>query len=514
MVHKISLAARGGGSKVDRDLDEVAHAVAKAKRVMVVTGAGISCNAGIPDFRSSDGLYNLALTDSIKGKDLFDISLFNKPETTSTFYTFTSNLRRAILDATPTPTHRFIRTLKDKSKLLRCYTQNIDGLETREGLVDGEDVVQLHGDIHSLVCTLCQQKAAWTPELMEELRLGSAPSCLNCESKSLARTLSGKRGLASGVLRPNIVLYGEEHPQGPTLATLINRDLRRRIDCLLVIGTSLRIPGFKKLVKDAAQIVHSYGGKVVFVNLGAPSVSEWRGVMDWWVEGDSDGWVEDLRIRAPEIFRVQTTLDGVLKSTKPGIKTKIKNNGREPTPSESGASDKENEASVGVGVGTPKKKIIRQQLIQLPTPPSSQDEACVPASVTRKRALVEESCNSPSKRTKIISPKKKVEMLEESCNTPSKRTKTGGAATPAKGTPTKAKVVERPKSTFFDKISKPNVTSVAAVKKAPAAGAKRENVALGAAVGVGVGVTSNVRTRAQVKAPLKKLRSSGVKVQA
>ncbi|ODQ50724.1 NAD-dependent deacetylase HST3, partial [Saitoella complicata NRRL Y-17804] len=309
MVHKISLGARGGGTKVDRDLDEVAHAVAKAKRVMVVTGAGISCNAGIPDFRSSDGLYNLALTDTIKGKDLFDISLFNTPETTSTFYTFTSNLRRAILDATPTPTHRFIRTLKDKSKLLRCYTQNIDGLETREGLVDGEDVVQLHGDIHSLVCTLCQQKAPWTPELMEQLRLGSAPSCLHCESKSLARTLSGKRGLASGVLRPNIVLYGEEHPQGPTLATLINRDLRRRIDCLLVIGTSLRIPGFKKLVKDAAQIVHGYGGKVVFVNLGAPSVSEWRGVLDWWVEGDSDAWVEDLRIRAPEVFRVQTTLD-------------------------------------------------------------------------------------------------------------------------------------------------------------------------------------------------------------
>ena len=71
----------------------------------------------------------------MKGRDLFDASLFRDSTSTSVFYTFISQLKRSIDVASPSPTHRFIKTLDSKKKLLRSYTQNIDGLEERAGLV-------------------------------------------------------------------------------------------------------------------------------------------------------------------------------------------------------------------------------------------------------------------------------------------------------------------------------------------------------------------------------------------
>jgi len=109
------------------------------------------------DFHSLEGIYNLVKERYpkavVKGKDLFDISIFSSPITTSMFYTFITSLRNSILSANLTPTHKFIRTLHEREKLVRCYTQNINGIETREGLlISGKEaqVYQLHGDIHSL----------------------------------------------------------------------------------------------------------------------------------------------------------------------------------------------------------------------------------------------------------------------------------------------------------------------------------------------------------------------------
>ena len=85
------------------------------------------------DFRSSDGLYALVKQQYpdvvLKGRDLFDASLFRDPTSTAVFYTFISQLKKSIDVAKPSPTHRFIKTLDSKRKLLRSYTQNIDGLD-------------------------------------------------------------------------------------------------------------------------------------------------------------------------------------------------------------------------------------------------------------------------------------------------------------------------------------------------------------------------------------------------
>jgi NAD+-dependent protein deacetylase SIR2 len=145
------------------------------------------------DFRSQDGLYNLVKAkypkSVVKGKDLFDVSLFASPDTTSIFYTFIASLRQSILSATATPTHKFIRTMHERGKLVRCYTQNIDGIETREGLAIGgkeAQVCQLHGDIHTLRCDYCNAIKQYTVEWMEMLLEGEAPDCPDCVAKCVS----------------------------------------------------------------------------------------------------------------------------------------------------------------------------------------------------------------------------------------------------------------------------------------------------------------------------------------
>jgi len=138
----------------------------------------------------------------LRGRDLFDASLFRDPITTAVFYTFISQLKQSIDSALPTPTHRFIKTLDNKKKLLRCYTQNIDGLEDRVGLLGSSsehakkngkgtaklktrDVrnVQLHGDIHRVRCMSCSAEFPCTEEHITMFGEGTPPDCPECSSR-------------------------------------------------------------------------------------------------------------------------------------------------------------------------------------------------------------------------------------------------------------------------------------------------------------------------------------------
>ena len=158
------------------------------------------------DFRSSDGLYALVKQQYpdvvLKGRDLFDASLFRDPTSTAVFYTFISQLKKSIDAAKPSPTHRFIKTLDSKRKLLRSYTQNIDGLEERAGIVgtSSDEVkthgkgkskirvkevrnVQLHGDIHRVRCTFCSADYPCNPEHLETFLAGAPPDCPECSAR-------------------------------------------------------------------------------------------------------------------------------------------------------------------------------------------------------------------------------------------------------------------------------------------------------------------------------------------
>lgn len=135
----------------------------------------------------------------LRGKDLFDASLFRDPTATAVFYTFISGLKRSIDSTLPTPTHHFIKALDTKKRLLRSYTQNIDGLEGQAGLLGSssaeakvsskvknklktKDVrnVQLHGDIHRVRCISCSAEYPCTEEYLRVFEQGMAPDCPEC----------------------------------------------------------------------------------------------------------------------------------------------------------------------------------------------------------------------------------------------------------------------------------------------------------------------------------------------
>jgi NAD-dependent SIR2 family protein deacetylase len=251
------------------------------------------------------------------------------------------------------PTHKFIRTLRDGGRLMRCYTQNIDGLERREGLsmdlshgkgtkrrflkkvweaprpneprtgdTDGGcEVVPLHGDLQELRCTLCQETCPWSDEASEDFLNGLGPECSKCAMKSSDRQERGKRGVAVGSLRPNIVLYGEEHPSNQLLAPLVPFDLGSGPEILIIMGTSLKVHGLQKVVREFAKKIHARKdgkGKVLFVNRTKPAESVWENVIDSYIAMDCDDWVRDLKTRREDLWLRQGELD--LKVTKPVAK--------------------------------------------------------------------------------------------------------------------------------------------------------------------------------------------------
>lgn len=321
-------------------LAEVSKLIFKSKKSTMLTGAGISCNAGIPDFRSGDGLYNLVKAKYpktvVKGQDLFDISLFRDELTLQIFCTFMESLYKSSLQASPTETHKFIKLMKEKNKLLRCYTQNIDGIERLMNLNTGVklddfdvpgnntqraynsnfnknwknlDVIQLHGDLHQLSCTQCFQTFDWTTNYQTMLSNGDNPECQNCQFKYNQRLYQGKRLTGNiGILRPGIVLYGENHPQSEILAQGFNTDIKLKPDLLIIMGTSLKVDGIKKLVKNLATIVHSRNGKVIFVNK-TPLNNSWNNHVDYQVLCDCDDFVKWLKLEIPDLFLTQEQLD-------------------------------------------------------------------------------------------------------------------------------------------------------------------------------------------------------------
>ncbi|KZF23326.1 DHS-like NAD/FAD-binding domain-containing protein, partial [Xylona heveae TC161] len=335
------------------NLQTIADTLAKAKKVVIVTGAGISTNSGIPDFRSENGLYSLIQAQSrsqsrMSGRDMFDARIWQDSLSTEVFYRFIASFRKTVRDdiARTTATHRFIKTMRDGGRLVRCYTQNIDGLEGRDGLntdlasgkgnkarfsrkamqkprpdgpifpgsdmYGGCEVVQLHGDLELLRCSICQTSREWG-SADEELMLlhGESPPCETCLGKDQDRRLRGKRGLPVGFLRPNVVLYGEEHPNADLLSPIITHDLASAPDVLLILGTSLQVHGLKVLVKEFAKAVHARGrgaGKVIFVNNTKPAESAWNGIIDYWVGMDCDTWVTDMRKRRSDIWLRQGEL--------------------------------------------------------------------------------------------------------------------------------------------------------------------------------------------------------------
>ncbi|MEE6510901.1 hypothetical protein FKM82_031256 [Ascaphus truei] len=215
----------GGSGNTSLSLQDVVLRIqgGLCRRVLVMVGAGISTDSGIPDFRSpSSGLYSRLQEYSLPYPEaIFDLSFFLKDPRPFL------RLSHELLPGRhrPNPAHHFLRLLHDKGVLLRLYTQNIDGLERVAG-VPLEKLVEAHGSFASATCTTCLK--SYPGETFQDAVLESqVPRCSSC----------------GGLIKPDIVFFGEQLPP----RFLLHLTDFPRADLLLIIGTSLEVEPFASL---------------------------------------------------------------------------------------------------------------------------------------------------------------------------------------------------------------------------------------------------------------------------
>ncbi|KAJ7678138.1 DHS-like NAD/FAD-binding domain-containing protein [Mycena polygramma] len=219
-----------------KDLEGVAQYIAsgKCKNIVVMTGAGISRAAGIPDFRSEGGLYNILRRTDLAAalpriENIFSLPYFKRNP--KPFYQVVS----ALVDGAyrPTLTHSFLRLLEKRRVLNACWTQNVDGLERLAG-VSSWRLIQAHGHVESQHCTTCNAKFDDT-KMKRAVLAGEVPVC-------------ERRG-CKGFVKPDVVMFGESLP----LKFWLNLPFVKRADLLIVIGTSLAVPPFSFIASHVSK---------------------------------------------------------------------------------------------------------------------------------------------------------------------------------------------------------------------------------------------------------------------
>ncbi|CCH62602.1 hypothetical protein TBLA_0H03210 [Henningerozyma blattae CBS 6284] len=280
------------------ELDFLKYSFKYCKNMIVVTGAGISVASGIPDFRSSEGIFK---TISTNGKDLFDYNfVYSNDANILKFNKMLNSLHQLSNKSKPSKFHYFLNDLSSMGKLKRLYTQNIDCLDTNLdhlntsfplSIKNCPKTIQLHGSLNDVICNKCDYKIAYNPclfpQIIEEAN-ALVPECPQCQEYENVRVVAGIRSKGIGKLRPRVILYNEFHPEGDIIGSITSLDLKSRLDCLVIVGTSMKIPGVKSMCKEFAKRVRKSKGYILFINKEMPSkqILDYIGGVDLIVLGD------------------------------------------------------------------------------------------------------------------------------------------------------------------------------------------------------------------------------------
>jgi NAD-dependent deacetylase len=214
-----------------------ANWLAAARRITVLTGAGISTDSGIPDFRGPNGVW----TRDPAAARLFDIDAYlADPEIRRRAWS--SRRDHAAWTAEPNAGHRALVDLERTGRLLAIVTQNIDGLHQRAGSDPGR-VVEVHGTIHQVQCLACDDRTTMRSAL-DRVAAGEAdPACLRC----------------GGILKSATISFGQSLDRA-TLSRALT--CATESDVLVTVGTSLQVYPVAGMVELAA----AAGARVIIVN--------------------------------------------------------------------------------------------------------------------------------------------------------------------------------------------------------------------------------------------------------
>jgi NAD-dependent deacetylase len=220
---------------VEQSVSALAALVRERQPCVVLTGAGISTESGIPDFRSPTGIW--AQYDPM---DYATIGAFRRdPVKVWEFYARRFDV---LTSAEPNAGHRALAELEQRGLVSAVVTQNIDGLHERAG---SRDVVEVHGSIRTSSCLECGERVPLA-DVVASLGEAPAPGCPRCGS----------------ILKPDVVMFGELLPAGAMERAV---ELAQRAGTLLVVGSSLEVFPVAALPDETV----SSGGALAIVNRGS-----------------------------------------------------------------------------------------------------------------------------------------------------------------------------------------------------------------------------------------------------
>lgn len=226
-----------GEGPMEEQLKQIARWIMTSKRIIVFTGAGLSTESGIPDFRSPGGVW-----DKYNPEDFYFQNFLASEISREKYWQMATEMYGPIKAAQPNPAHLAISELEKLAKLDCVITQNIDGLHFKAG--NSEDkVIQLHGTALFVACLSCHQRYD-RDEIQERIKKGErTPRCEAC----------------GGLLKPATISFGQSMPERETQEAYQRSSL---CDLFIVIGSSL-------VVQPAASmpfVAKRNGAKLVIIN--------------------------------------------------------------------------------------------------------------------------------------------------------------------------------------------------------------------------------------------------------
>lgn len=249
------------------DAAAAAALLREARRLFVITGAGISADSGLPTYRGIGGLYDDTHTeDAIPIEQALSGSMLaRRPALT---WKYLAQIEHACRDARPNRAHELLAAFDRHFEHVCVLTQNIDGFHRDAG---SRHLIEMHGDVHRLKCTSCN----WHVRIasFDDLPPGMPPACPGCGEP----------------VRPDVVLFGEMLPEAAL--SRYYRELEAGFDVVLSIGTTSVFPYIAGPVVAAVQA----GIPSIEINPGETSVSR----------------IVDVRIRAGAAAALAALAQGI-----------------------------------------------------------------------------------------------------------------------------------------------------------------------------------------------------------
>ena len=214
-----------------------AELIKEAEKILVFSGAGLSTESGIPDFRSPGGVWS-----KYDPSDFYFEKIISDEKARVKYWQMSTEFYQTMKDAVPNRAHLAIKALEDTGKLLAIVTQNIDWLHHRAGN-SSDKIIEIHGTAFSVSCLSCGKRYE-RDDIQERIKSGvKVPYCDDC----------------SGILKPDTISFGQAMPEDKMAQAITHA---RECDLCIVLGSSLVVYPAASVPVSAVES----GAKLMIIN--------------------------------------------------------------------------------------------------------------------------------------------------------------------------------------------------------------------------------------------------------